>query len=291
MRFALSSGSLYTYGLDRFFQLAAEAGFDGVEVLLDARFDTRHPTYLLRLMERYGLPILSLHAPFRPERLEGWPKSPSRSLAATAEVAVKVGAGIVVVHPPFRADRGFARWLLHDLAAWQKGHPNPRIALENMPLKWLRWWPFPLDLWRLSRPEEWASFPQLCLDTTHLAARGLEAFSVYERWRERIIHVHLSNARRKGRRMQEHHRLEDGDLDLGAFLGRLAGDGYSGVVVVELKPQVLEAEDEERVRAHLRRQLAFCRKYGQRTDPPGTTEVKRCANGFESFKGTSPGRR
>ncbi len=264
MRFALSSGSLYTYGLDRFFQLAAEAGFDGVEVVIDARFDTRHPAYLHRLMERYRLPILSLHAPFRPDRLEGWPQSPSRSIAAAAEVAKQVGAGLVVAHLPFWTDRGYARWLLHDLAAWQKGNPNPQIALENMPLKWFRWWPFPLDLWRLNRLEEWTSFPRLCLDTTHLATKGLEALSVYERWREKVVHVHLSNALQKGRHIREHRRLEDGYLDLGRFLGRLAEDGYPGIVVVELQPRVLEAEDEERVRVHLRHQLAFCRKYGKK---------------------------
>ncbi len=261
MRFALSSGSLHTYGLDRFFQLAAEAGFDGVEVLIDARFDTRHPAYLRRLMERYNLPILSLHAPFRPERLEGWPQAPSRSIAAAAEVARLVEAGIVVAHLPFWTDRGYARWLLHDLVAWQKGNPNPLIALENMPLKRFRWWPFPLDTWRLNRLEEWTAFPHLCLDTTHLATKGLEALAVYERWREKVIHIHLSNARRKGRHIQEHRRLEDGYLDLGKFLSRLAEDGYPGIVVVELQPQVLEAEDEGRVRTYLHRQLAFCRKH------------------------------
>lgn len=260
MRFALSSGSLYTYGLDRLFQLAAETGFDGVEVLVDARFDTRHPAYLHRLMERYNLPILSLHAPFRPERLEGWPQSPSRSIAATAGIAKQVGAQVVVAHLPRWTDRNYARWLLHDLAAWQKGNPNPLIALENMPLKHFFWCPFPLDIWRLNRLEEWTSFPHLCLDTTHLATKGLEALSVYERCREKVVHIHLSNARRKGRRIQEHRRLEDGHLDLGKFLGRLAEDGYPGIVVVELQPQVLEAEDEGRVRAHLHQQLAFCRK-------------------------------
>ena len=30
MHFALSTGSLYTYSLDRVFALAAEAGFDGI---------------------------------------------------------------------------------------------------------------------------------------------------------------------------------------------------------------------------------------------------------------------
>ena len=41
MRFILSTGSLYSYSIDRVFALAAEAGFDGIEVLIDHRWDTR----------------------------------------------------------------------------------------------------------------------------------------------------------------------------------------------------------------------------------------------------------
>ena len=55
MRFALSTGSLYTYGIERVFGLAAEVGFDGLEVLVDVRFDTRQPAYLQRLVQRHGI--------------------------------------------------------------------------------------------------------------------------------------------------------------------------------------------------------------------------------------------
>lgn len=262
MDLALSSGSLYSYGLDRVFELAAGAGFDGVEVIVDRRFDTRQVAYLRRLQERFGLPILSMHAPFHPWRLEGWPPTYPRSLAATVELATAVGAGIVVAHLPWWRDRAYARWLHHDLAAWQRGHPEALIALENMPLKWVPWWPWPLDPWQLNRLEQWGTFPHLTLDTTHLATKGLDPLQVYAHLPGQVVHVHLSNARRKGRRVQEHRRLEDGYLSLDTMLLRLASDGYEGIVTVELHPHALEAEDEGRVRAHLRRQVRFCRKHG-----------------------------
>ncbi len=263
MRFALSSGSLYSYGLDRVFVLAAEAGFDGVEVLMDHRFDTRQPGYLRRLMERHSLPILSLHAPFRPARLEAWPRDYPGSVVAAAQVAAAVGAGLVVVHLPPRPARDYARWLQEDLPAWQADHPGVVVAVENMPFKWFRWWPFaPLDPWRLNRLEAWGSFSQLVLDTTHLATKGLDPLTIYLQLRERVAHVHLSNARRRGQHVQEHRRLEDGFLDLDLFLARLAQDGYAGTVTLELMPRSLEAEDEDRVRFHLQRQLEFCRRHG-----------------------------
>jgi sugar phosphate isomerase/epimerase len=263
MRYTLSSGSLYTYGLERAFALAAEAGFDGIEVLIDMRFDTRQPAYLQHLVERHGLPVLSVHAPFRPARLDAWPHDHPGSIAAAADVAIAVGAGIVVAHLPLRAERAYERWLQAGLPAWQRDHPRPLVAVENMPVKWFRWWPFgPLDAWRLNRLETWSAFPHLMLDTTHLGTKGLDPLAVYDQVRGQVAHVHLSNARRVGKRVREHRRLEDGDLALGAFLGRLAETGYGGLVVVELDPRSLDAEDEDKVRAHLRRQIAFCRKHG-----------------------------
>lgn len=263
MRFALSSGSLYTYGLDRVFALAAEAGFDGIEVVVDARFDSRQPDHLRRLMQRHELPILSLHAPFHPERLAAWPSTQPRSIAATAELARALEVGIVVVHLPRRKERAYTRWLCGAFGEWQRDHPDPVIAVENMPLVRSRWWPFgPREGWRLNRLEQWARFPHLNLDTTHLGTKGLDPLAVYERVRERVVHVHLSNARRVGSRVREHCRLEDGFLRLDLFLQRLASDGYGGTVVVELWPGVLKPQDEAKVRRHLQRQIAFCRRHG-----------------------------
>ena len=57
---ALSTGSLYTFGTARVFELAAQVGYDGIEVLVDHRPDTRDPAYLRRLSSEHGLPIVVL---------------------------------------------------------------------------------------------------------------------------------------------------------------------------------------------------------------------------------------
>ena len=53
---ALSTGSLHSYGLARVFELAAQVGFDGIEVIVDHRHDSRDPAYLHRLSAACGLP-------------------------------------------------------------------------------------------------------------------------------------------------------------------------------------------------------------------------------------------
>jgi sugar phosphate isomerase/epimerase len=273
MRLALSTGSLYTYGLDRVFALAAEAGFDGVEVLIDARWDARQPNHLLNLMAKSGLPILVVHSPFSPW-IPGWPRDELGRLDRSAAVARAVGAGVVVAHLPLRffglridflglnagpwtlpfplpRPNSFGRFLRTGLGAFE-AERGLRVGVENMPAKLLLG--RRLKLHAMNDVETLAGLPHLTLDTTHVGTWGWDLLAVYERLKERVIHVHLSDF--DG---QEHRRPEQGHLPLAELLQRLAHNGYEGTVTLELGPDVLEAEDEGKVRAHLRRALEFCR--------------------------------
>jgi sugar phosphate isomerase/epimerase len=105
---------------------------------------------------------------------------------------------------------------------------------------------------------EIARFPHLTLDTTHLGTWGMDPLAVYDRLRERVAHVHLSNF--DGR---EHRSPPDGHLPLAELLRRLARDGYQGAITVETAPDALDAEDEAECLTALRRALAFCREHFQ----------------------------
>ena len=58
-----SSGSLYPFGLDRSYGWAAEVGYDGVEIMMDERWDTHQHAYLSHLADRHDIPVLALHTP------------------------------------------------------------------------------------------------------------------------------------------------------------------------------------------------------------------------------------
>lgn len=271
---ALSTGSLYTYGLARAFELAAEAGFDAMEVIVDHRWDSRQPAYLRRLCQETGLPIIAVHSPFTPH-VPGWPHDPVGRLQKSAALARQVGAGVVVAHLPLRiraakvefydspskprswplflpARRSYRRFLLNGLAQFEAAE-GVQIGVENMPAH--RVLGRRTSFYALNYLEALAKFPHLTLDTTHLGTWGLDPVAVYERLKGRVIHAHLSNFNG-----QQHRLLEDGHLPLGTFLQQLAQDGYERAVSVELGPDVLQAEDEAKVREHLERMLAFCRE-------------------------------
>ena len=277
MRFILSTGSLYNYSIDRVFAFAAEAGFDGIEMLIDHRWDTRQSDYLRHLMESHSLPIPALHSPFS-RNCSGWGETEHGAVARTAELANELGAQVVVHHLPMRfgyaflqtagrslllpnpfdSGRQYATWLSEGYAALQTS-TDVLLCIENLPAARF--------LGRRVNPARWnahsrktlddiARFPHITLDTTHLGTWGLDPVEAYDRWGQRVKHVHLSNFDGS-----EHRRPEDGSLRLGALLSRMAADGYSYSISLELQPDALEAgAPDSRIVDLLRGSLYFCRK-------------------------------
>ena len=272
----LSSGSLYSYGTVRVFELVSQAGYDGIEVLIDYRWDTLQPAYLRRLSADYGLPIAVVHSPFI-ARVPDWPNDQLGRLRRTVALAQEVGASTVVTHLPFRIHAFTGQWHGHRSRRFFLPVPLPlrapyyhflrngqvaeleaetgiTIGVENMPSKQLlgmrfsRYW--------FNTPTALSRFPHLTLDTTHLGTWGLDPLAVYEQLRERVVHVHLSNY--DGR---EHRSPPDGQLPLADFLRCLARDGYQGAITVETNPEALNAGDEVKCLAALRRALDFCREH------------------------------
>ena len=271
----LSTGSLYNYGVARVFELAAEAGYDGIEMLVDHRWDSRQPAYLRRLAADHGLPIVVVHSPFVVE-VPDWPADQLGRLRRTVTLAQEVGAATVVTHLPFRFHAVVGHWhayrprrffvpvplprrepychFLHDGLAELEAETGITIGVENMPLK--RFLGLGINGYWFNSPAELSHFPHLTLDTTHLGTWGLDPLAVYEQLRERVAHVHLSNY--DGR---EHRSPPDGCLPLADFLHLLARDDYQGAVTVECHPDALDAGDEAQCLAALCRALEFCRRH------------------------------
>ncbi|HEX2032852.1 MAG TPA: sugar phosphate isomerase/epimerase family protein [Chloroflexota bacterium] len=280
---ALSTGSVYTYGTARAFELAAAAGYDGVELIVDDRWDTRQPEYLRRLSAAHGIPVLSVHSPFGVA--SGWPRDEVERVKLALDVAEAVGARTLNLHLPYRRQdlalaagwrrwglpllpasaghRAYLRWLTDGgLAELQAGTPVS-LVVENLPMRRVlgrRFSYYALNTWEGLR-----RFPRLCLDTTHCGTTGDDLLAVYEGLADRVAHIHLSDYDGKF----QHQPLGRGWLPLGPLLQRLEARGYSGTVVVELTPHGLPVQDEAKLAAELRRNLDFCRLHlGQAAPAP-----------------------
>src|SRR5436305_413269 len=91
------------------FELAAKLGYDGVEVMVWTDPVSQDPYALLRLSQHYQVPILAIHAPCLIITQRVWSTDPWEKLQKAQFAAELLGAQTVVVHPPFRWQREYAR--------------------------------------------------------------------------------------------------------------------------------------------------------------------------------------
>lgn len=225
-----STVSLFSMSLDDVFPLVAETGFDGVEVMVTKDPDTREPERLRGLVEQSGLAIEAIHAPFLMMTRTVWGRDPIGKIDRAVELAEEVGAPLVVVHPPYRWQTPYRRWLRERLPEMAE-RTHVRVAVENM---------FPLRVrgrklaafHAIRTLEDLDRFEHVVLDTSHAAVAGLDLLVALERLRGRLAHVHLSNNAGKG--WDSHLPLDEGVLRLEPFLDALVAGGYEGSISLEI---------------------------------------------------------
>jgi sugar phosphate isomerase/epimerase len=246
-----STGSLYPFGLERVYSWAAEAGFAGVEVMMDERWDTHQRAYLDYLREKHDLPILALHPPLR---RGAWNLEPEETLVRSARLACSAGIPVVAAHPP-PPGRPLERWAAGPLR--EAREQGVAVAVENMPRG------EPRRVFSIGRdrtchlPEHLAGLGDVTLDTSHVGASKIDLMRAYFTLAGQLRHVHLSDSDLTG---GDQHRLPGkGRLPLRPFLSALANSDYPGVVTLELKPWPLGAPDPETIMERMRGALEFAR--------------------------------
>ncbi len=245
-----STGSLHPFGLERVFGWAAEAGFDGVEIMMDDRWDTHQPAYLAGLVERHGLPILALHPPIY---AGAWRLGREETLVRSARLARRVSCPLVVAHPP-PPGRPLRRWAQGPLAV---ARVEVTVAVENMPANGPGF--FGVRRASCHLPEHLAGVGEVTLDTSHVGASGVDLLAAREALAGQLRHVHLSDSNLV--LGKDDHRLPGrGKLPLAPFLAALAADGYPGAVSLELKPWPLGTPDPKVILERMRAALDFTRE-------------------------------
>ena len=118
----LHTSSLRRYGLNRIFEFAKAAGYDGIEVAVDKNnFDTQNAEYIKKLSDEFKLPIVALHAPI---------SGSQKSVEHVISMADYLECPMVVISPPKITDFSFTRWLKKEVPSLRK-RKNIQIALTN----------------------------------------------------------------------------------------------------------------------------------------------------------------
>jgi sugar phosphate isomerase/epimerase len=261
---ALSTASVFPDRVADAFEIAARLGYDGLEVMVSADAVSQDVEALRRLGDYHGVPVLALHAPCLLVTQRVWGYEPWGKLVRAKDAAQALGAKVVVVHPPFRWQRDYARDFATGLARMAE-ESDIIFAVENM---------YPL---RAGGAEVAAYAPhwnpllmdskQVTLDLSHTAASGSDAFAMAEELGGRLAHVHMADGSGLPNR-DEHLVPGRGTQPCAALLEKLAADGYRGTVVLEVNTR--RAATREARLADLSEALDFTRRH-LAVAPAGTT--------------------
>ena len=247
-----STGSLYTFGLERVYAWISEAGYDGAEIMMDERWDTHQEAYLKDLVERHGVPIVALHPPLR---RGAWGFGPEETLVRVARLASRMEVPVVVAHPP-PPGRPLERWKAGPLC--EAREQGVVVAVENMPRSQAEGM-FGIRRKSCYLPEHLADVGEITLDTSHAGASKLDILRAHSILATRLRHVHLSDSNLEMGR-DEHRLPGKGRLPLKPLLAALGASGYPGAVSLELKPWPLGTPDSETILERMHAALRFTRE-------------------------------
>lgn len=251
---ALSTASVWPESAERAFQLAAELGYDGVEVMIWTDPVSQRPPSLARLSDRYGVPILALHAPCLLITQRVWGSDPVAKVQRSADAARELGASTVVVHPPFRWQRRYAL-AFGELVLDAEARTGVRVAVENMfPVRRAG---FLISGFHPTPDPTDAGYPHYTLDLSHTAVSGQDPFDLIDRMGPGLVHLHLADG--TGAPRDEHLVPGRGTQPCAAVCERLAA--FDGTVVVEISTRHARTRD-ERVTA-IAESLLFARLHLQ----------------------------
>ena len=250
-RVVLSTSSVYPGNCATAFDLGQRLGYDGIEVMVWTDPVSQEPGALMALSDLHDLPIASIHAPTLLLTQRVWGPDEWSKVDNSIELAAAVGADTVVLHPPFRWQKEYARTFAEGLAL-REHHTGIRLAVENM---------FP---WRVRNRSVEAYLPHwdpveqpydhVTLDLSHTATAGSDALAMAAALGPRLAHLHLSDG--LGSPRDEHLVPGRGGQPCAQLLEILAIQQFSGSVVVEVSTRRVEADQRE---VDLAEALAFAR--------------------------------
>jgi sugar phosphate isomerase/epimerase len=228
-KIGLSTSSVYPETTSSAFELARRLGYDGVEVMIGIDPVAADIDAVEKLRDYHGVPVLAIHSPCLLITQRVWGTDPWAKLERSAEAARRLDADVVVVHPPFRWQRDYARGFVAGVRRLFE-ETGILFSVENM---------YP---WRTPGGELKAYLPgwdpseldydDLTLDFSHASTSNLQSLDLARAWGSRLRHVHLTDG--TGSMKDEHLVPGRGDQQADQVLQYLAEQDFSGHIVLEV---------------------------------------------------------
>jgi sugar phosphate isomerase/epimerase len=258
----LSTASVYPETTAKAFELAARLGYDAVEVMVGIDPISQEVDAVRHLSDYHQVPVCAVHAPCLLITQRVWGTEPWGKLTRSAEMAEAVGADVVVVHPPFRWQRDYARGFVDGIAELEE-RTGIAFAVENM---------YP---WRASRRQMEVYVPgwdpsaqeyaNTTIDLSHSATSRSDPVAMARRLGDRLRHIHLTDG--TGSAKDEHLVPGRGTQPVAELLEHLADRTFDGHIVVEINTRKAGSRDAREI--DLMESLAFTKLNFEPAAEPG----------------------
>jgi len=255
IKVALSTASVFPERTPDAFETAARLGYDGLEVMVTSDPVSQDASVLRKLSDYHEVPVVAVHAPNLLLTQRVWGRDPWTKLTKSGELASALGARVVVVHPPFRWQRDYARYFLSGIAEISEAS-GVAFAVENL---------YPLlrgDTEIAAYAPHWNPVEMDCtaatLDVSHAAVSGSDLLGMAESLGDRLTHVHLGDGTKPG--LPDEHLVPGrGTQPCAELLSWLSRMGYSGHVVLEVSTHRVPTLADRQ--ADLAESLEFARRH------------------------------
>ncbi len=253
-RLGLSTSSVYPESSAHAFGYAVSLGYDAVEVMvLDAL--SQSISGVQQLQQHHGIAISAIHAPCLLFTQRIWGTEPWGKLERSAEMATAVGAEVVVVHPPFRWQKEYARDFVNGVAALEES-TGVAFAVENM-YPWRASSKRGMEMYLPGWDPSDEPYANTTIDLSHAAIAKDDPIAMADRLGDRLRHIHLTDG--TGSAKDEHLVPGRGSVGAADFLRHVAGTGFRGEIVVEINTR--KADSREEREKDLVESLEFAREH------------------------------
>ena len=251
----LSTTSVYPESTAHAFTYAAQLGYDAVEVMVGIDALSQQIAAIKQLSEHHGIPVCAVHAPCLLITQRVWGTDPWGKLERSAEMARTLGADVVVVHPPFRWQRDYAREFVQGIEGLEQS-TGIAFAVENM-YPWRATQKRGMEVYLPGWDPSEEDYANTTIDLSHAAVAHSDPVAMARRLGDRLRHIHLTDG--TGSAKDEHLIPGRGTQPAAELLGHLADKGFEGHIVLEVNTR--KASGSEQRGADLAESLAFVHEH------------------------------
>ena len=199
------------HGLERVFEFAKKAGYDGIEVGINGNYDTHNSEYLKTLEKRFKIPIKAFSMDIKQE--EKWIKAYQETVRDFKDVTMNLHAGSSL---SFK----YQKWLTEIAPKIAKKY-NLTLCRRNLPFESFLGF---LPKRKNNTLRALKAQGNVCVDMTALALSNEDIMRAIESLGAHLKHTYLSNVYRH----MPYSLPNKGVLPVESFLTKLAKIGYRG---------------------------------------------------------------